>query len=77
MFYNLEDNTVVVTTRSGLQLQEARTKVEDAAVKIAAGQFEAKPGFQCNFCAYRNLCPATEKRVYTAGPAKKAASRAN
>ena len=77
MFYNLEDNTAVVTARSDLQLQEARARVEDAAAKIAAGQFEAKPGFQCTFCAYRNLCPATEKRMYTADPAKKAATRAH
>jgi superfamily I DNA/RNA helicase/RecB family exonuclease len=77
MFYNLEDNTVVATTRSDLELQEARLKVQDVAKKIAAGQFEAKPGFQCTFCAYRNLCPATEKRVYTTGPARNAASRAN
>lgn len=77
VFHNLEDNSAVSTTRSDLQLQEARAKVEEVAVKIAAGEFEAKPGFQCTFCAYRNLCPATEKRVYLAGPAKRAASRGN
>jgi DNA helicase-2/ATP-dependent DNA helicase PcrA len=76
-FYNLEDNTAVATTRSELQLQEARARVEEVSAKITAGEFAAKPGFQCSFCAYRNLCPATEKRVYVSGPAKKAASRAN
>jgi superfamily I DNA/RNA helicase/RecB family exonuclease len=77
VFHNLEDNSAASTTRSDLQLKETRAKVEEVAAKIAAGEFEAKPGFQCSFCAYRNLCPATEKRVYTPGPAKKAASRAN
>jgi ATP-dependent DNA helicase UvrD/PcrA len=77
MFCNLEDNSLVVTTRSDLQLQQARARVEDVAARIAAGQFEAKPGFQCNFCAYRNLCPATEKRMYRADPAKRAATRGN
>ena len=76
VFYNLEDNTAISTTRSGLQLQEAKMKVEDVATKIAAGEFEAKTGFHCTFCAYRNLCPATEKPVYIA-PSKKAAKRAN
>ncbi len=76
VFYNLEDNTAISTNRSDLQLQEAKLKVEDVAAKIADGQFDAKPGFHCTFCAYRNLCPATEKAIYVA-PAKKAARRAN
>ena len=63
VFYNLEENAPVVTTRSDAQLADARLKVEDVARKIAAGNFEAKKGFHCIFCNYRNLCPATEKRV--------------
>ena len=65
VFCNLEDNTSVVTHRSDIQLEEARLKVEDVAARIAAGDFEAKRGFHCGFCAYRNLCPATEKRLYS------------
>jgi len=34
------------------------------AQKISDGRFEAKTGFHCVFCSYRNLCPATEKRSY-------------
>ena len=30
---------------------------------IAAGNFDAKPGIHCNFCAYRSLCPEKEKRI--------------
>lgn len=74
-FHNLEDNSVMSTTRSRFQLEEARVKVEDVAQKIAAGEFDAKPGFQCTFCAYRNLCPATEKRLFTTIGKKRAASR--
>jgi CRISPR/Cas system-associated exonuclease Cas4 (RecB family) len=53
----------VVTYRDDLQLQAAKVKVAVVAAKIAEGNFEPKPGFHCTFCAYRNLCPATEKRV--------------
>jgi DNA helicase II / ATP-dependent DNA helicase PcrA len=74
VFYNLEDNTAVSTTRSPMQLQEAQAKVSEVAGKIAAGEFDAKPGFQCSFCSYRNLCPATEKPVYVTLPAQKAAA---
>ncbi len=75
-FYNLEDNSLVSTTRSEIQLQEAKVKVEEVAGKIATGKFPAKPGRHCSNCAYRNLCPATEKYLYTS-TAKKAAGRAN
>ena len=64
-FYNLGENTCVITGRTDAQLQEARLKVESVAASIAAGQFDAKPSFSCRFCAYRSLCPATEKRLYT------------
>ena len=63
VFYNLEENSVVVTSRNEIQLEEAKGKVEQVAGKIAAGEFRAKPGFHCRFCAYRSLCPATEKQV--------------
>jgi superfamily I DNA/RNA helicase/RecB family exonuclease len=74
-FHNLEDNSLISTSRSRLQTGEAKSRVEEVAAKIAAGEFEAKPGFQCTFCAYRNLCPATEKRLFTIADKKKAASR--
>jgi DNA helicase II / ATP-dependent DNA helicase PcrA len=62
-FYNLSENTSVVTRRSETQLQAAAAKVKDVAENISAGKFDAKPSFSCRFCAYRVLCPATEKRV--------------
>ena len=65
VFYNLEENSAVATTRNEMQLNDARRKVEEVAAKIRAGEFHPKPGFHCRFCAYRSLCPATEKRVYS------------
>ncbi len=61
-FYNLSENTSVFTRRSAAQLQEATAKVEGVAHNIAEGKFDPKPSFSCRFCAYRMLCPATEKR---------------
>jgi DNA helicase-2/ATP-dependent DNA helicase PcrA len=62
-FYNLSENTSVLTHRSETQLQAAKARVEDVARNIAEGKFDAKPSFSCRFCAYRVLCPATEKRL--------------
>ncbi len=66
IFYNLENNTAVGTTRNDAQLEEAKIRVQKAAENIAAGMFTAKPGYQCVFCPYRNLCPATEKAILAA-----------
>ena len=75
IFYNLENNTPILTTRNDAELEEAKLRVQKAADGIALGKFAAKPGYQCAFCPYRNLCPATEKVVVE--PLKKAASRVN
>ena len=64
MFYNLEENVPVATARNEAQLMETKAKVESVAGCIAAAKFDPKPGFHCNFGAYRNLCPATEKNVF-------------
>jgi DNA helicase II / ATP-dependent DNA helicase PcrA len=75
IFYNLENNTSVSTTRSDADLEAAKRRVEDVAEAIAGGQFPAKPGYQCTLCPYRNLCPETEKIV--AVPEKKTSHRVN
>ena len=63
VFHNLEGNSMVASVRSDSQLEEARLRVEEVAAKIAAGEFQPKPGFHCATCAYRLLCPKTEKLI--------------
>lgn len=63
VFYNLEENVAVSSTRSDAQLMAARERVEKAAAGIAAGEFAPKLGIHCTFCSYRSLCPAKEKRI--------------
>ena len=62
-FHNLEENVPVITSRSEVQLSEARARVESAARGIANGEFSPKVDYHCAFCPYRNLCPAKEKRI--------------
>ena len=64
IFYNLEENAPVITRRSEVQLQETADAIEKVAGNIMEGKFEATPGRHCSFCAYRNLCPATEKIIH-------------
>jgi DNA helicase-2/ATP-dependent DNA helicase PcrA len=62
-FHNLEGNVPVFSKRAEFQLAEARDRVLAVARGIAEGNFEPKLDYHCNFCAFRGLCPAREKRV--------------
>jgi len=67
VFYNLEENSAVITRRGELELQAAQARIAEVAANIAAAKFDPKPSFGvCRLCAYRSLCPATEKRLHTA-----------
>lgn len=61
---NVQDATEVVSFRTPKQLETAQRKIEEAAAGIARGEFDAQPGPHCVWCEFRNLCPATEQRVY-------------
>jgi DNA helicase-2/ATP-dependent DNA helicase PcrA len=65
VFHNLEDNSRIETSRSPDQLRADEEEIRAVAVDIAAGKFEATPGFHCRTCAYYSLCPETEQRLYT------------
>jgi hypothetical protein len=63
----------VSTTRGEAELTAAKEKVISVAAKIAAGEFDAKPGFYCRFCAYQALCPEMEKHFCGKANGKSAA----
>jgi DNA helicase-2/ATP-dependent DNA helicase PcrA len=65
VLYNLEDQSEAETTRDAAELDAARERVRKVAESIAAGDFHAKPGQNCSYCDYRELCPATEERLYS------------
>jgi len=65
VFHNIEDNTAVETFRNDPALESAKTEVLDVARQIAHGSFEPRKSFNCRYCPYRNLCPATEVRMFS------------
>ncbi len=73
-FYNLEGNSIVTTRRDQADLKAAEQRVQEVAEKIRREEFDAKPGFHCRSCLYRNLCPETEERIYTVAAAQAAGS---
>ncbi len=57
LFYNLMDQTVLRTTRNDEEITKTREHVQQLADRIQTGQFEATPGFHCQWCDFRKLCP--------------------
>ncbi len=64
VLHNLDGNVPVETRRDEFVLAETRATVEEVAGKIIAGEFPPNPRFHCNWCGYRNICPAKEKHLY-------------
>jgi DNA helicase II / ATP-dependent DNA helicase PcrA len=77
IFHNLENNTPICSTRTDAEIDAARLQVEEVAQAIADEQFAPNPGRHCNYCSYRNLCPATEKIVPEKLTQQKKSSRLN
>jgi DNA helicase II / ATP-dependent DNA helicase PcrA len=63
VFYNLVTNEAVAGTRDSKALKETKECIAEVADLIRAKEFPAKPGFGCNFCDYRPLCPAHEQLI--------------
>jgi DNA helicase-2/ATP-dependent DNA helicase PcrA len=72
VLYYLVSNEAVATTRDAKALAAAKQKIGEVADQIRAGDFSAKPGFNCGFCDYKPLCPAHEQLI-PIRPAKEAA----
>jgi DNA helicase-2/ATP-dependent DNA helicase PcrA len=72
-FYNLVINEATMTTRDDKSLTLARQRVSEIADSIRAGNFPAKPGFQCRYCDYPLICPEHED-LLTIRPARPPAS---
>ena len=62
VFHNLDGNSAISTERSDIQLDEARLSRRHCGTNCR-GKFDAESGFHCYWCAYRILCPKTEKRI--------------
>jgi DNA helicase-2/ATP-dependent DNA helicase PcrA len=63
VFYNLVSNDTVAATRDAKSLKETKETIAEVADSIRAKDFAPKPGYGCNFCDYKPLCPAHEQLV--------------
>jgi ATP-dependent DNA helicase UvrD/PcrA len=61
IFYNVQNNESVGTTRDAKQLGRAEEDVQEVAAEIRAGHFPAKLGYACKACEFRLICPAHDR----------------
>jgi DNA helicase-2/ATP-dependent DNA helicase PcrA len=61
VFYNIQNNESVGTTRDAKQLTRAEEDVQEVAAEIRAGHFPAKVGYFCRSCEFRLICPAHDR----------------
>ena len=61
VFINLQNGTAIESRRTAEQLRDAEDRVAAIAAKIAAGEFEPKPGAGCVRCSYHSICPVHEE----------------
>jgi DNA helicase II / ATP-dependent DNA helicase PcrA len=63
VFYNLATNEAIAATRDAKALNQTKERIAEVADLIRAKEFSPKPGFGCNFCDYKPLCPAHEQLI--------------
>ncbi|MBN8555099.1 MAG: ATP-dependent helicase [Deltaproteobacteria bacterium] len=60
VLYYIYDNQSLSSTRTDKDLEVTKERILKIASQIQAQNFDAKPGFHCQWCEFRSLCPFAE-----------------
>jgi len=63
VFYNLQTNEAVETTRDAKALAATKQKIREVADLIRAKEFAPNPSYGCATCDYKPICPAHERLI--------------
>ncbi|MDP2951522.1 MAG: ATP-dependent DNA helicase [bacterium] len=58
--YLEEEKEVAFLGKDG-EMEELKAKIVNKIEQIRQGQFEATPGFNCQFCDFNDICPSAQK----------------
>jgi len=59
VFDYIYDCTKLSTNRNDEQLESVKNKILSMATQIQNREFAAKPGYHCDWCEYKSICPAS------------------
>lgn len=59
--YFVEDVTKVSSRKTLAQIKDQVAKTEEVVEVMKSGDFKATPGFHCDWCDYKDLCPFAQK----------------
>jgi DNA helicase-2/ATP-dependent DNA helicase PcrA len=60
--YYVESGTKLSTKRTKKQVDAEKKIIKEVAEGIKEGNFEPKPGRDCEWCDYKEICPFAERR---------------
>jgi len=61
-FYYVESGTKLSTKRTKKQVDAEKKIIKEVAEEIKEGNFEPKPGKDCEWCDYKEICPFAERK---------------
>ena len=61
-FYYVESGTKLSTKRTKKQVEAQKKIIKEVAEEIKEGNFEPKPGKDCEWCDYKEICPFAERK---------------
>jgi len=61
-FYYVESGTKLSTKRTKKQVEAQKKIIREVAEEIKEGNFEPKPGKDCEWCDYKEICPFAERK---------------
>ncbi len=56
--YFMQDNSKISTTRSSDDIEGTKDQIIESIEEMYASKFSPTPGFHCNHCPYKLICPA-------------------
>lgn len=59
--YYIEDSQKVVSRKTMEEIKAQVAKAEEVVETMKSGDFTPNPGFNCEWCEYKDLCPAAQK----------------
>jgi len=60
-YYYLDDGKVLSFLGSDKELEDQKAKILDQIEKIKNSEFNATPGWQCQYCDYKDICDFAQK----------------
>jgi CRISPR-associated protein Cas4 len=60
-YYYLEDGTLASFLGTDKEIEQQKEKIIDEIEKIKNSEFEPTPGWQCQYCDFKDICDSAQR----------------